>query len=76
MVKGKYVYMLTDRKTGKNVRGFMVKKDALKRIEDMTVQNKDTVTSASRNHVEFTDADGIVRSYMIEQVELTWPAEE
>ena len=76
MVKGKYVYMLTDRKTGKNVCGFMVKKDALKRIEDMTVQNKDTVTSASRNHVEFTDADGIARSYLIEQVELTWPAEE
>lgn len=76
MVKGKYVYMLMDRKIGKNVRGFMVKKDALKRIEDMTVQNKDTVTSASRNHVEFTDVDGIVQSYLIEQVELTWPAEE
>jgi hypothetical protein len=68
--------MLMDRKTGKNVRGYMVKKDVLKVIEDMTVQNKDAVTSASRNHVEFTDADGIVRSYLIEQVELTWPAEE
>lgn len=76
MVKGKYVYMLMDRKTGKNVRGYMVKKDVLKVIEDMTARNKDMVTSASRNHVEFTDADGIVRSYLIEQVELTWPAEE
>lgn len=76
MVKGKYVYMLMDRKTGKNVRGYMVKKDVLKVIEDMTARNKDAVTSASRNHVEFTDADGIARSYLIEQVELTWPAEE